>query len=183
MLLITGPAAADFLPDTILTETRPGQVTGVLTLGPIARAASRSPRRHRGGPRPRTSRSSTHYRRHAARRARYASSRRVRASPTSTSRWTRRKTSPSSCQRLHRDRGPFLRRSRARRAGAEPGRLAGPAVSAIAYIAGSPATDARLRPGPPHRCRAGPAGRPGLELAPRPGKSACAPGSLPRRAA
>lgn len=34
LLLITGPAAAGFLPEAILTETRPGQVTGVLTLAP-----------------------------------------------------------------------------------------------------------------------------------------------------
>ena len=32
LLLISGPAAAEFLPEALLTETRPGQVTGVLQL-------------------------------------------------------------------------------------------------------------------------------------------------------
>jgi hypothetical protein len=32
LLLISGPAAAGFLPDAILTETRPGQVAGVVRL-------------------------------------------------------------------------------------------------------------------------------------------------------
>ncbi len=32
LLLISGPAAASFLPEAILTETRPGQVSGVLRL-------------------------------------------------------------------------------------------------------------------------------------------------------
>jgi hypothetical protein len=32
LLLISGPAAAGFLPEAILTETRPGQVAGVLRL-------------------------------------------------------------------------------------------------------------------------------------------------------
>ncbi len=32
LLLISGPAAAGFLPEAILTETRPGQVSGVLRL-------------------------------------------------------------------------------------------------------------------------------------------------------
>ena len=32
LLLISGPAAAGFLPDAMLTETRPGQVAGVLRL-------------------------------------------------------------------------------------------------------------------------------------------------------
>jgi hypothetical protein len=32
LLLITGPAAAGFLPEAVLTETRPGQVSGVLQL-------------------------------------------------------------------------------------------------------------------------------------------------------
>ncbi len=34
LLLISGPAAAEFLPDQMLTETRPGQVAGVLRLAP-----------------------------------------------------------------------------------------------------------------------------------------------------
>jgi hypothetical protein len=32
LLLISGPSAAGFLPEAILTETRPGQVSGVLQL-------------------------------------------------------------------------------------------------------------------------------------------------------
>src|ERR1700739_4531365 len=32
LLLISGPAAAGFLPEAILTETRPGHVSGVLRL-------------------------------------------------------------------------------------------------------------------------------------------------------
>ncbi len=33
VLLITGPGAADFLPNTVLTATSPGEISGVLDLG------------------------------------------------------------------------------------------------------------------------------------------------------
>ena len=184
LLLISGPAAAEFLPDAMLTETRPGQVAGVLRLAVRSRARHRG---HDGGPAAHAHRvhlrfPAPHRGNAGLRRRPHGDLCRARAGPTSSSPSPRRKTSRRSWLTPSLDRSSLLRRPRARRPGAEPGGLArlrqraeSPAI--VGLLPASPRP--RASPSTSMWCGAAAASHSRSSRAART-KSAAAPGELPR---